>query len=91
MTEKALSKLKNHRVSYLNGDAGPLAIGAMLYHAQGAQAKSQDCIERYIACCYMLFDHKVAYTILFLIEIKYGGTVELHGETTRVPHVYKFH
>ena len=51
MTEKALSKLKNHRVSYLNGDAGPLAIGAMLYHAQGAEAKSQDCIDRYIACC----------------------------------------
>lgn len=46
MTEKALSKLKNHRVSYLNGDAGPLAIGAMLYHAQGAEAKSQDCIDR---------------------------------------------
>jgi hypothetical protein len=51
MTEKALSKLKNHRVSYLNGDAGPLAIGAMLYHAQGAEAKSQDCIDRYSACC----------------------------------------
>jgi len=70
MTEKALSKLKNHRVSYLNGDAGPLAIGAMLYHAQGAEAKSKDCIDRYIACCYM-FDRKVAYTIHFLIEIKH--------------------
>lgn len=70
MTEKALSKLKHHRVSYLNGDAGPLAIGAMLYHAQGAEAKSQYCIDRYIACCYMLFDCKVAYTIFFLIEIK---------------------
>ena len=71
MTEQALLKLKNHRVSYLNGDAGPLAIGAMLYHAQGAEAKSQHCIDRYIACCYMLFDHKVAYTIYFMIEIKY--------------------
>jgi len=71
MTEKALSKLKNHRVSYLNGDAGPLAIGAMLYYAQGAEAKSKDCIDRYTACCCMLFDRKVAYTIHFLIEIKH--------------------
>jgi len=71
MTEKALSKLKNHRVSYLNGDAGPLTIGAMLFHAQGAEAKSKDCIDRYTACCYMLFDHKVAYSIHFLIEIEH--------------------
>ncbi|PNF36631.1 hypothetical protein B7P43_G13328 [Cryptotermes secundus] len=46
MAERVLSKLKNHRVSYLNGDAGPLAIGAVLYHTQGAEAKSQHCIDR---------------------------------------------
>jgi hypothetical protein len=63
MIEKALSELKNRRVSYLNGDAGPLAIGAMLYHAQGAEAKSQDCIDRYNASSYMLFDCKVMYTV----------------------------
>jgi hypothetical protein len=56
MIEKALSKPKNRHASYLNGVAGPLAIGAMLYHSQGAEAKSQDCIDRYIACCYMLFN-----------------------------------
>ena len=58
MTEKALSKLKNHCLSYLNGDAGFLAIGAMLYHAQGAEAKSKNFNDRYIACCYM-FECKV--------------------------------
>lgn len=46
MMERVFSKLKNHRVSYLNGDAGPLAIGAVLYHTQGAEAKSLQCIDR---------------------------------------------
>jgi hypothetical protein len=58
MTERVLSRLKNHRVSYLNGDAGPLAIGAMLYHSQGAEKKSQHCIERYVRTCCMFFNCK---------------------------------
>lgn len=63
MTERVLSKLKKHRVSYLNGDAGPLAIGAILYHTQGAEAKSQHCIDRYIRICYMLFNCKGTYVL----------------------------
>jgi hypothetical protein len=51
MTERVLSKLKNHRISYLNGDAGPLAIGAVLYHTQGTEEKSQHCIDRYVRPC----------------------------------------
>jgi len=54
MTERVLSKLKNRRVSFLNGDAGPLAIGAVLYHAQGTEARSQECTHRYIICCMRL-------------------------------------
>ncbi|KDR23212.1 lanC-like protein 2 [Zootermopsis nevadensis] len=46
MTERVLSKLKNHRVSFLNGDAGPLAIGALLYHRQGVEPMCQECIDR---------------------------------------------
>jgi hypothetical protein len=51
MTERVLSKLKSHRVSFLNGDAGPLAIGAVLYHMHGAEAMSQECTNRYIRTC----------------------------------------
>ncbi|XP_069690733.1 lanC-like protein 2 isoform X2 [Periplaneta americana] len=46
ITEQALSRLKNHRMSYLNGDAGPLALSAVLYHKQGASERSRQCIER---------------------------------------------
>jgi hypothetical protein len=59
MVERALPRLKNHRISYLNGDAGPLALGAVLYHKQGNVLRSQELIQRY---------HK---TILFLLNFKF--------------------
>jgi hypothetical protein len=78
MTERVLSKLKNRRVSYLNGDAGPLAIGAVLYHMQGAEARSQHCIDRYIRTCYMLFNCKGKY---ILLQCTHGSFSNVRGQT----------
>ncbi|KAJ9588248.1 hypothetical protein L9F63_018412, partial [Diploptera punctata] len=46
MVESYLPKLKRQRVSYLNGDAGPLAIAGMLYYRQGNVVKAQEMIQR---------------------------------------------
>jgi len=50
--EKALDcayngrRLKGHRFSFLCGDAGPLALGAVLYDKLGKETESTDCIKR---------------------------------------------
>jgi hypothetical protein len=70
MTERVLLKLKNHRVSFLNGDAGPLAIGALLHHIQGAEAVSQECTDRYICTCCTI-NYKEIYTVRFFDGFSY--------------------
>ena len=44
--EKPLRHLKGRNVSFLCGDAGPLAIGAILYKKIGDTDKSQKCVQR---------------------------------------------
>ena len=55
--EKPLRHLKRRRVTFLCGDAGPLAVGAVLYHRLGRKDKSADCLKRYIysTCIYLDF------------------------------------
>ncbi|XP_060606070.1 lanC-like protein 2 [Ruditapes philippinarum] len=43
-----LRKLKGHRISFLCGDAGPLALGAVIYNKLGNRAASEDCLKRLI-------------------------------------------
>lgn len=42
----ATSNLKNRRISFLCGDAGPLALGAIIHKKNGNEPKSQDFINR---------------------------------------------
>ena len=43
-----LRHLKGRKLSFLCGDAGPLALGAVIYHKLGNNAASKDCARR---CC----------------------------------------
>ncbi|KAH3809156.1 hypothetical protein DPMN_137517 [Dreissena polymorpha] len=42
----ALRRLKGRRISFLCGDAGPLALGAVVHEKLGNAAASVDCIKR---------------------------------------------
>ncbi|XP_049860909.1 lanC-like protein 2 [Schistocerca gregaria] len=44
--DTVLPKLKNHRITFLTGDAGPLALGAVVYHKQGLTDNSNELIKR---------------------------------------------
>ena len=45
--EHPLRHLKRKKATFLCGDAGPLALGAVLYHRIGHQDKCEDCLHRY--------------------------------------------
>ncbi|KAI0227925.1 LanC-like protein 2 [Lamellibrachia satsuma] len=47
--ERPLRHLKRKKVTFLCGDAGPLAVGAVLYHRLGQQEKCEDCLNRLFA------------------------------------------
>ena len=44
---RPLRHLKGRRVTFLCGDAGPLALGAVLYERLGHKKESTECIKRY--------------------------------------------
>ncbi|XP_076047599.1 glutathione S-transferase LANCL1-like isoform X3 [Oratosquilla oratoria] len=46
IVEKSLKSLRGRRLSFLCGDPGPLAVGAVLYHKLNMTRESRDCIER---------------------------------------------
>lgn len=46
IVEKSLPMLKNHRISFLTGDSGPLALGAVLYHMKGMPDRKNDMLHR---------------------------------------------
>ncbi|KAH3719205.1 lanC-like protein 2 [Dreissena polymorpha] len=47
----ALRRLKGRRISFLCGDAGPLALGAVVHEKLGNAAASVDCIKRLEKMC----------------------------------------
>ena len=44
--EEPLHHLKRKRSTFLCGDGGPLALGAVIYHKLGQKNKSLECIKR---------------------------------------------
>jgi len=44
--DAAMKQLRHRGVSFLGGDAGPLALGAVVYQRLGQASKSQDCLDR---------------------------------------------
>lgn len=44
--KRPLRHLKKHRVTFLCGDAGPLAVGAVLYNLLEEFSESQDCLRK---------------------------------------------
>ena len=48
-TDAAVKQLRRKGVSFLGGDAGPLALGAVVYQRLGRASESQDCLDRYMS------------------------------------------
>ena len=46
--KRHLRHLKGRKLSYLCGDAGPLALGAVIYQRLGKDEESKDCIRRWV-------------------------------------------
>ncbi|KAL1463038.1 hypothetical protein WDU94_014830 [Cyamophila willieti] len=46
LIERALRHLKRRRFSFLNGDAGSLAVSALIYEALGKQEQAKDSVEK---------------------------------------------
>ncbi|XP_030846676.1 lanC-like protein 2 isoform X1 [Strongylocentrotus purpuratus] len=44
--KRPLQHLKGRRVTFMCGDAGPLAVGCLLYHKMGKQTEAQQCIDK---------------------------------------------
>ena len=45
--KEPLQHLKRRRSTFLCGDGGPLALGAVIYHKLGQKNRSQECVKRY--------------------------------------------
>lgn len=45
LIEKAVTKIKGRRVSFVCGDPGPLTLGAILYHRLNMTSQVPACIE----------------------------------------------
>ncbi|XP_043850895.1 glutathione S-transferase LANCL1 [Dromiciops gliroides] len=44
--KKSLCSLTKRTITFLCGDAGPLAVGAVVYHKMGNEKQAEDCISR---------------------------------------------
>jgi len=44
--DAAVKQLRRKGISFLGGDAGPLALGAVVYQRLGRTSESQDCLNR---------------------------------------------
>lgn len=47
--DAAVKQLRRRGVSFLGGDAGPLALGAVVYQRLGRASESQDCVDRLLS------------------------------------------
>ncbi|XP_052808197.1 lanC-like protein 2 isoform X2 [Mya arenaria] len=84
----ALKRLKGRRISFLCGDAGPLALGAVVYSKLGNTAASVDCIKRlealHKAVCEdpslpdELLYGRVGYMYALLLVRKHCGNDSIH-------------
>ena len=46
--KRTLRNLNGRRVTFLCGDAGPLAVGAVVYHKLKSDCESQECITKWV-------------------------------------------
>lgn len=46
--KRTLRNLSGRRVTFLCGDAGPLAVGAVIYHKLKSECESQECITKWV-------------------------------------------
>lgn len=46
--KRSMRILNSRKVSFLCGDAGPLAVGAVIHHKLGNSADSKDCLSRWV-------------------------------------------
>lgn len=52
--KRILRNLNGRRVSFLCGDAGPLAVGAVVYHKLKNEGEYKECVQR----CVILFGNQ---------------------------------
>ncbi|XP_046555630.1 lanC-like protein 2 [Haliotis rubra] len=69
-----LSSMKGRKLSFMCGDAGPLALGAIVYSKLGQAKKSQDCLQRLES-----FHSKVISDDTMPDEILFGRTGYLYA------------
>ena len=55
----ALKNLRHRTISFLCGDAGPLAVGAAVYSHIGKKEKSDECIKRQAFFLEVIYDFKL--------------------------------
>lgn len=65
ITQKALSRLKGRRFSFVCGDAGPLTLAAIVFNRLGRQEDSDKCIRDVIQLKEMALSHGVDNEILY--------------------------
>ncbi|ELU13947.1 hypothetical protein CAPTEDRAFT_174165 [Capitella teleta] len=56
LLEPCLTHLGLRRVSFLQGDAGPLALATVVYHLLGRSTAKQDCLERLLEMKTIVYD-----------------------------------
>lgn len=65
----AIKLLRQQSVSFLCGDAGPLAVGAVLYDRNNQTKRSRKCIERYVSTNSVSYSLYTAFKLLFLLYL----------------------
>ncbi|XP_041365618.1 lanC-like protein 2 isoform X2 [Gigantopelta aegis] len=63
--KRPLRHLKNRKMSFLCGDAGPLALGAVIYSRLGKNKESKDCLSRLEGLQHKLEDDSLPDELLF--------------------------
>ena len=63
--KEAIANPQGRRHTFLCGDAGPLALGAVVYSKMGDERNSSHCISRYVYVTYSFTGHIVFYIFLF--------------------------
>ncbi|XP_033116538.1 lanC-like protein 2 isoform X2 [Anneissia japonica] len=62
---KSLKHLKGRRATFLCGDAGPLAVGSVVYNKMGKKQKSKDCVERLQKLVDIVLDESIPDELLY--------------------------
>jgi hypothetical protein len=53
--EPTLKHLRKRRISFLNGDPGPLALAAVIFSILGRTKEKDDCIQRWVPLSWQMF------------------------------------